>query len=100
MAAATATPLELSKIAQEQILASIKQSQDIALAGVEAWASAFAPFAKAAQVPVPVPFPSASDFVASSFGFTEKILASQKAFAEKLVAASAPVVDATTTPSK
>lgn len=98
--AATATPLELSKIAQEQILASIKQSQDIALAGVEAWASAVAPFAKAVQVPLPVPFPSASDLVANSFGFAEKFVASQRAFAEKLASVSAPVVDATTTPSK
>lgn len=94
MAAATASPLELSKIAQDQILTTIKQSQEIALAGVEAWASAVAPFAQVAKAPLPAGLPTAGDLVANSFGFAEKLIATQKAFAEKLVAASAPVVDA------
>ena len=34
------------------------------------------------------------EIVANSFGFAEKLLASQKAFAEKVVAASAPVFEA------
>jgi len=40
--------------------------------------------------------PVPKDVVANTFGFAEKLLASQKAFAEKIVAASAPVVAAST----
>ena len=38
--------------------------------------------------------PRPKEIVANSFGFAEKLLASQKAFAEKVVAASAPVFEA------
>jgi hypothetical protein len=86
------TPIELSKAAQEQILAAIKQSQEIALTGVELWATAVAPFAKAPQAPIALDLPKPADLVANSFGFAEKILASQKEFAQKVVAVTAPVV--------
>ena len=88
------TYVELSKAAQEQFLAALKQSQELALAGVELWASTVAPLAKGQQIPVPFETPTPKDIVASSFGFTEKLLASQKDFAEKVVAASAPVFQA------
>ena len=52
MATSTPTPIELSKALQEQILAAIKQSQEIALGGVELWATAVAPFAKTRREPV------------------------------------------------
>jgi hypothetical protein len=35
--------------------------------------------------------PAPKDVVANSFGFAEQLLASQRAFAEQVVAASAPV---------
>ena len=88
------TYVELSKAAQEQILATIEQGQELALAGVELWASTVAPLAKGQQIPVPFETPSPKDVVANSFGFAEKLLASQKDFAEKVVAASAPVFQA------
>ena len=52
MPTSTPTPIELSKAAQEQILAAIKQGQEIALGGIELWASAVAPFAKTRREPV------------------------------------------------
>ena len=85
------TYIELSKAAQEQVLATIEQGQELALAGVELWASTLAPLAKGQQITVPFETPAPKDVVANSFGFAERILASQKAFAEKVVAASAPV---------
>lgn len=94
------TYVELSRAAQEQILAAVKQSQELALAGVELWASTVAPLAKGQQIPVPFETPAPKDVVASSFGFAEQLLASQKDFAEKVVAASAPVLQATSTPKK
>jgi hypothetical protein len=96
----TTTYLELSRAAQEQVLATIKQGQEIALAGVELWASSVAPFAKGQQVPVAFETPVPKDVVANSFGFAEQLLASQKVFAEKVVAASAPVFAAAAPKSK
>ena len=84
------TYIELSKVAQEQILATIKQSQELALSGVELWASNIAPLTNDMKVGA-IETPSPKDVVANSFGFAERLLASQKAFAEKVVAASAPV---------
>ncbi|MGH2995736.1 MAG: hypothetical protein ACRDM9_05410 [Gaiellaceae bacterium] len=94
------TYIELSKVAQEQILATIKQGQELALSGVELWASSIVPLAKGRQVIAGVETPAPKDVVANSFGFAEQLLASQKAFAEKVVAASAPVFAAASTKSK
>lgn len=91
------TYLELSKTAQEQALAAIEQSQELTLAGVELWASTVAPLVKGQQAPVAFETPAPKDLVANSFGFAEKVLATQKAFAEKLVVAAAPAVQAATT---
>jgi hypothetical protein len=90
------TYLELSKTAQEQVLATIEQGQELALAGVQLWAASITPLAKGQQLPVPFEAPAAKDVVANSFGFAEKLLASQKVFAEKVVAATTPVITAST----
>lgn len=88
------TYFELSKVAQDQILATIKQGQELALTGVELWAKSVAPLAKGRQLPISLETPAPKDVVANSFGFAEQLLASQKVFAEKVVAASAPVLAA------
>ena len=93
------TYFELSKVAQEQILATVKQSQELALSGVELWAKSIAPLAKGTQFAT-AETPAPKDVVANSFGFAEQLLASQKAFAEKVVAASAPVLATATPKSK
>jgi hypothetical protein len=89
-----ATPVELSKAAQEQVLATIKQGQELALAGVEIWAASMAPLVKAGQAPIATDLPTSEELVSNSFGFAEKLLASQKAFAQKVVRVSAPVFTA------
>lgn len=94
------TYFELSKVAQDQILATIKQSQKLALSGVELWAKSIAPLANGQQLPDTFETPAPKDVVANSFGFAEQLLASQKAFTEKVVAASAPVVAAAAPKSK
>lgn len=90
------TPLELSKATQEQILATIKQGQELALTGVELWASSLAPLVKAGGTPITADLPTPEELVSNSFGFAEKLLASQKAFAERVVVAAAPVFAAPT----
>jgi hypothetical protein len=94
------TYLELSKSAQEQILATIEQGQQLALAGVEAWASSVSSLTGGLQLPTPADAPAPKDVVANSFGFAEKLLKSQKTFAEKVVAASAPVISGAAPTSK
>ena len=92
------TYFELSKAAQEQVLTTIKQGQELALAGVELWTSNIPKGGP--QAPVAFDTPAAKDVVANSFGFAEQILASQKAFAEKIVAVAAPVLAEATPKSK
>ena len=61
-----ATPLELSKAAQEQILATIKQGQELALTGVEVWASTMAPLVKAGRTPIATDLPTSEELVSNS----------------------------------
>jgi hypothetical protein len=86
------TYFELSKSTQEQILETIKQSQELTLTGVELWAASVTSLTNGQQIPTLSEAPVAKDVVANSFGFAEKLLSSQKAFAEKIVAATAPVL--------
>jgi hemoglobin-like flavoprotein len=92
-AAKTPTLPEFNKAAQEQTLAAIRQSQALALEAVNAWAKAYEK--TAAQLPaIPaIPgVPTIEEVVASSFDFAGELLATQRKFAEDLVAATAPAV--------
>ena len=53
------TYLELSKTAQEQVLATIKQGQELALASVELWASSVSSLADGKQAPIAFETPGA-----------------------------------------
>ena len=86
------TYFELSKSTQEQVLETIKQGQELALTGVELWAASVTSLTNGQQIPALFEAPAPKDVVANSFGFAEKLLSSQKAFAEKIVAAAAPVL--------
>jgi hypothetical protein len=93
-----ANALDLSKAAQEQILAALKQTQEVALSGVELLVKNAQAFATAPALSKDAPSPD--QLVANSFGFAEKLLASQKEFAQKVVAAAAPVFEKTTPAGK
>ena len=47
--------------AQEQVLATIKQGQELALAGVQLWASSVAPLVKDQPVSIPLEAPPQGD---------------------------------------
>jgi hypothetical protein len=103
-----ATVSDLTKTTQEQVLAAIKQSQDLTLAGIELWAKTVTPLAtlqplalaKGQPLPFAAELPKPEELVRTSFAFAEKVLAAQKDFAEKAVAAAAPVYQtATAAPS-
>jgi hypothetical protein len=89
--------LDLSKAVQEQVLATLKQGQDATLASVDLWAKNITQVA-GAQPALDVPTPE--QLVANSFGFAEKLLASQQEFAKKVVTASAAAFAATSATAK
>jgi hypothetical protein len=93
-----ANPIDLSKAAQEQILAVLKQSQEVALSSVELLVKNATAFTTAPALSKDAPTPE--QLVANSFGFAEKLLASQKEFAQKVVAVAAPVFEKATPAAK
>jgi hypothetical protein len=77
--------------AQEQFLEGIRQGQDAVVEAVRVWAEAAAKTTTLAPLPEsPADLPRPADLVAGSFDFAEKLLAEQRTFAERLVAAAAP----------
>ncbi len=82
--------------AQEQFLDGIRQGQDAVVEAVRVWAEAAARTAPLAPLPAPaLDLPDPADLVARSFDAAERLLAEQRAFAERLVAAAAPAAPAT-----
>jgi hypothetical protein len=72
--------------AQAQLLESIRTSQQLVVEAVQAWTDAAARATPAVALPEPpADQPNPSQVVASSFDFAEKLLATQREFAEKLV---------------
>jgi hypothetical protein len=73
--------------AQAQLLEGIRQSQQLVIEAVQAWTDAAARVTPAAPLPErPADLPEPAQVVASSFDFAERLLATQREFAEKLVA--------------
>lgn len=85
------TGLPDAAAAQEQFLDGIRQGQDALVEAVRVWAEAAAKSPTLAPLPEPpADLPRPADLVAGSFDFAEKLLAEQRTFAERLVAAAAP----------
>lgn len=82
---------------QGQILDTIRRSQEAVVDAVKAWAESVQ--AVTPSLPVPdVPFadqlPKPADLVASAYDFAEQLLASQRKFAEDVIKATTPVIEA------
>jgi hypothetical protein len=80
---------------QEEFLDTIRKGQDTVLEAVRAWVGTVQSVTP--RVPfVPVPFaellPKPEDVVAGTYDFAERLLASQRQFAEEWVKAAAPLV--------
>ena len=81
----TATPDVAA--AQEQILEGIRQSQQVVVDAVQAWADAVGQATPAVPAPgTPEDLPTPAQVVESGFDFAEQLLAAQRDFAQKLVA--------------
>jgi hypothetical protein len=87
---ATTTTQEL----QGEILKTVRKGQEAVVDAIQAWADAV----QSIKPPLPdlnIPFtdklPQPAEFVASAYDFVEQLLASQRKFAEDVLAATTPL---------
>ena len=79
---------------QEEILNTVRKSQAAVVDAIQTWASAvqsITPPLPDVNVPFAEKLPKPQDLVASAYDFAEQLLASQRKFAEDVMAATAPL---------
>ena len=77
---------------QEELLNVIRTSQETVVEAVKTWVDTVkAVTPKVPSVPFTEKLPKPQDVVASAYDFAEKLLSSQRRFAEELVQATAPL---------
>ena len=85
---------EVARASQEQILATVRQSQGAVVEAVATWAKAVEGLS-----PSLPPIPSAEELpkpravVENAFDFAQKLLDAQRDFSRNLLAATAPVIE-------
>jgi hypothetical protein len=84
---------------QEQFLETIRKSQEAVIDAIRSWAEtvqSVRPSLPTRQVPfadkLTDKLPKPSELVANAYDFAEQLLASQRKFAEDVIAATAPVL--------
>jgi hypothetical protein len=80
---------------QESFLSAIRKSQEITLHAIKAWVETiefFTPKVSYAHLPLADRVPNAHDVVASSFDFAERVLASQRKFADDALKLTGPLL--------
>jgi hypothetical protein len=88
---------EISQKVQGQTLDAVRKTQDAVVEAVTAWTETankipgYARFTK--------PFPAATEVIDSNFDFAQQILTSQRDFAGRIVAATAPKATKTSAPA-
>jgi hypothetical protein len=91
MATSTSTQKEL----QDQILSMVRKSQEIALDAIKTMVDTvhtITPKIPAVDLPFTDRLPKPHDVVASGYDFAEKLLTSQRKFADEVVKAAAPLL--------
>ena len=79
---------------QEEFLSTIRKSQETVIEAVKTWVEtvqSVIPNVPSVQVPLTGKLPKPEDVVASAYDFAEKLLASQRQFAEDLLKATTPL---------
>ena len=87
----TSTPKEL----QDQILSMVRKGQEIALDAIKTMVDSvqtITPKIPAVDLPFAEKLPKPHDVVASGYDFAEKLLTSQRKFADEVVKAAAPLM--------
>jgi hypothetical protein len=86
-----------SKELQDQILDTIRKSQEAVTDAIRTWAETVQSITPSLPVP-PMPFadklPKPGELVGNAYDFAEKLLAAQRKFAEDVIAATAPALTA------
>ena len=86
------TPQEV----QDEFLNTVRKSQETVLEAIKAWVEAvqsIAPKLPSVNVPLVDKLPKPEEVVANAYDFAEKLLASQRKFAEDVVQALTPSED-------
>jgi len=79
---------------QAEFLDTIRASQETVVEAVKTWVEtvkAVTPKVSSAQVPLVEKLPKPQDIVSNAYDFAEKLLSSQRQFAEDLVKVTAPL---------
>jgi hypothetical protein len=82
---------------QDEILSTVRKSQAAVVEAIETWAAAvqsITPSLPELNVPFADKLPRPQDLVAGAYDFAEQLLASQRTFAEDVVAATASLLPA------
>ncbi len=90
-----ATTATATQELQESFLSAIRRSQEITLQAAKVWvetAGYVTPKVSYAHLPFTNQLPTAHDVVASTFGFAEQILASQRRFADDVLKVTSPLM--------
>jgi hypothetical protein len=80
---------------QDEILKTVRKSQEAVIEAIRTWADtvqSIAPKLPAMSMPLADKLPKPEDVVASAYDFAEQLLARQRAFAEDVLKATAPLV--------
>lgn len=88
-----ATATEMITALEDQVLETVKQTQDAVLKAVQTWAEAGKNIVP--ELP-PLPFsdqlPAASEIVENAFAFADRLLKAQREFANAVLEAAKPVL--------
>jgi hypothetical protein len=88
-------PSTVTQDVQEQILSTVRKSQEIALEALKTWVETVQ--SVTARIPsVEIPFadqlPKPHDVVTSSYKFAEQVLSNQKKFADEVLEVTSPLL--------
>ena len=92
---ATSTSTSTQKELQDQILSMIRKGQEIALDAIKTMVDTvqtITPKIPAVDLPFAEKLPRPHDVVAGGYDFAEKLLTSQRKFADEVVKATAPLL--------
>jgi len=84
-----------TKEVQDEFLNAIRKSQETVIEAVRTWVDtvqSVTPKAPLAQVPLADKLPNPEEVVASAYDFAEKLLTTQRQFAEELLKATTPLM--------
>jgi hypothetical protein len=88
---------------QGQILDAVRKSQDTVVEAIKTWADTVQSITPSMPAVPSVPFadklPNPGELVANAYDFAEKLLASQRKFAEDVLNATTPVLNAGSGPA-